>query len=168
MVGGPKAQRAGESKFVQQVRRRGRSAAMRMSFLEWSARVATLVLAGMVTLSILGSIAAISNEAPGGRASVPPGDLPPPAAAPAAEVSPSPAPAAAPDPRAARSAGPEEASAPAPAAAQAGTDRDRWLEAIAYALLALAGISLIAVLLLWNALRQLRRIADAAEAPGRN
>jgi hypothetical protein len=40
-------------------------------------------------------------------------------------------------------------------------DPGRWLEAIAYALLALAGLLAIALLLLASAVRDLRRIADA-------
>lgn len=145
---------------------------MRMSFLEWAARVAMLVLAGMVTLSILGSIAAISNRPFPDRTAVAPGDLPPrtrPAVPPpAAEPAP-----AAPAPGSPPAAPPEDVAAPADAlaavpAGAAAAGEDRWLEAIAYALLALAGLFAIAVLLLWNALRQLRRIADAAEARGRN
>ena len=142
---------------------------MRMSFLEWAARAAMLALAGMVTLSILGSIAAISSdEGPTGtiarRADIP-------APAPPPEAVPQPvsderrqASAAAPGEKIETGAGGiGAAAAPSPE-----LEEERWLEAIAYALLALAGLFAIAVLLLWNALRRLGRIADAVEARGRH
>ncbi|HLL31415.1 MAG TPA: hypothetical protein VK403_10500, partial [Allosphingosinicella sp.] len=42
-------------------------------------------------------------------------------------------------------------------------NEERWLEAIAYALLALAGVGAIGVLMLWRAVRELRRIAGSRE-----
>jgi hypothetical protein len=38
--------------------------------------------------------------------------------------------------------------------------QERWLEAIAYALLALAGLGAIGLVMLWGVLRELRRIGD--------
>ena len=46
-------------------------------------------------------------------------------------------------------------------ASKAGREPARWLEAIAYALLALAGLLAIALLLLASAARDLKRIADS-------
>ena len=56
-----------------------------------------------------------------------------------------------------------EAGVAATAAAQppAEGEKERWLEAIAYALLALAGIGALAVLMLWNVVRELRRIGGS-------
>jgi hypothetical protein len=48
------------------------------------------------------------------------------------------------------------------AAPPAAEDRQaRWLEAIAYALLALAFLGALAVLMLWSIVRELRRIGEA-------
>jgi hypothetical protein len=49
---------------------------------------------------------------------------------------------------------------PALAAAAAEDKQARWLEAIAYALLAIAGIGALGVLMLWSIVRELRRIGD--------
>jgi hypothetical protein len=41
---------------------------------------------------------------------------------------------------------------------------ERWLEAIAYALMALVGLLGISTLILWRSLKERRRIAGALEA----
>jgi hypothetical protein len=141
--------------------------------IEWTVRMVMLVLAGLVTLSILGSIAAMSNDAGGGPDPVagtrPVFDsAPQPAPAPRAETVPAgPSPG---EPEAdARGAAPD-AGAIVVAAPQPERERrpERWLEAIAYALLALAGLGAIGLVLLWRGLRRLGRIADALEARPRH
>jgi hypothetical protein len=123
-----------------------------------------LTLAGMITLSIIGAIAAI-----------PSGSLPqnirfeadrwP---APEAREAPRPVPQAQSRPPSEERARPGaeargQAVAVAPAPPKPVEPAD-WLEAITYALLALAGIAALGVLLLWRALIQWRRSADALEA----
>jgi hypothetical protein len=127
---------------------------------DWIARTVMLVLAGLVTLSILGSIAALSTDQ--GRDAFPPdGGRPPIEAAPAAEENAATAlPRAAPPSNVSASA--ESAAGGAAAAAVPPKREERWLEAIAYALLALAGLGAIAIVLLWSGVRELRRIGDAA------
>ena len=140
--------------------------AMPTSLIEWTVRMVMLVLAGLVTLSILSSLAAISNQpallGPAGRpgamqepAESRPGDTPPPAPAP--------------EQPSAASAPTEEGVAGVEAPAENGTtiatppaDRDpqRWLEAIAYALLALTGLFALFLVVMW---RGLRRLALAME-----
>ena len=136
---------------------------MPMSLLEWMVRTTMLVLAGLVTLAILGSIHAMSTEAgsPGGFATEP-GVAPAPApseqereAAPAEQRAPGSSEGRV---EGAGASGTIVASAPPPA-----ERTQRWLEAIAYALLGLAGLFAIALILLWQLLRQLRRVADSAE-----
>ena len=143
--------------------------------IDWTVRMVMLVLAGLVTLSILGSIAAISNQSGGfvidrreRPVADPPtdpdddraetkssGTPPPPAAAPAA------------GPGVSRAAG--DPGQPGEAATDGAPDqRLVWLEAIAYALLALAGLIALAILLLWRGLRQLARIAEALQTRTRN
>jgi hypothetical protein len=131
---------------------------MPTTIFDWIARTAMLVLAGLVTLSILGSIAALSTDhhreafsVEGGRPSI--------EAAPAAEHN-----VAAAQQRQTQD---QKASASAEAtdggAAAANGSRkgdEPWLEAIAYALLGLAGLGAIAIVLLWSAVRELRRIGD--------
>ena len=134
-------------------------------FWDWLGRVIMLVLAGMITLSIIGAIAAI-----------PSGSIPSrivaerqhwPAPEPRAR-NPRPVPRASrpePVPRqqqaAPRPAVPATLTVPAPPRP---VDAAQWLEAITYALFALVGIAAFATLLLWRALRQWRRSADALEA----
>ncbi len=133
-------------------------------FWDWVGRVVILVLSGMITLSIIGAIAAIpSGSLPQNirfereRWPVPePREQP--LAAPAPEPQPQPeravpTEAAAPERTVALAPAPEKPVAPA-----------EWLEAIFYALLALVGLMALAVLLLWRALIQWRRSADALEA----
>ena len=119
-----------------------------------------LVLAGMITLSIIGAIAAI-----------PSGSLPPQArfereARPGPQREQSPRPQAAPlpgetpsNPAVTRSASMDVTAAP-PQRVEAA----EWLEAIAYSLLSLTGLAVLAIILLWRALIQWRRSADALEA----
>ena len=127
-----------------------------MGAFEWAIRVVMLVLAGLVTLAILGSIAAMSED---GR----PGGFTVEADRPLVEGAPSarPEPAAPPADPGNASAPPGDGTvsvAPARVAAAETADRpERWLEAIAYALLALAGLAALMLLLLWQILRELRR-----------
>jgi hypothetical protein len=139
---------------------------MTSNLAEWVVRTVMLVLAGLVTLSILGSIAAMSNGAgvPDLRAA-----RERPVLAPAPE--PQPEPPAEPQP-----ISPLETSPPPPPQAQtpAGTELvavpappeeerpERWLEAIAYALLAIAGLLALLLILLWRGVRALGRIANRA------
>ena len=144
-----------------------------MSFFDWLGRVIMLVLAGMITLSIIGSIAAIpSGSSIERQIGIERTDWP---QAPARE----PPPAAAPEPRTER---PEQAQPSAEqepgAAGQSGESQvavpaapplaepidPRWLEVIAYALLALVGLAAFGVLIGLRSLHHRRRIADALEA----
>ena len=131
---------------------------------EWVVRTVMLVLAGLVTLSILGSIAAMSNQA-----GVP--DLRTqrerPVLAPAPEpvpeqAQPQPGTTAgtplAPTPQTEAPAGTELVAVPAPPEEER---PERWLEAIAYALLAIAGLLALLLILLWRGVRALRGIAEA-------
>ena len=132
---------------------------MRLSFFEWLGRVVMLVLAGMITLSIIGAIAAIPSGDP-----LPPISPPLPGAqkveAPPPETGPAPQP---------EEQGMTGQASDAPGAVAAASqvsakdDPARWLEAITYALLALAGIAALACVLLWRGLHERRRIADALE-----
>ena len=128
---------------------------MPTTIFDWIARTAMLAMAGLVTLAILGSIAAMTNDPGTGFAA---GDRPAVEAERAEE-------------RAAAQAQPVgeqgNGAAAAPAAGQGAAtvaarpaDEDRfarWLEAIAYALLALAGVGALGVLMLWSLVRELRR-----------
>lgn len=130
-------------------------------FMEWLGRVVMLVLAGMITLSIIGAIAAIPSGSIGTRPVAAPRDWTPP------PVQEEPPPIAAPGPEPGRQAAPSqtqpseviaEPASPLPATAA------DWLEAITYALLALVGLGIAGILLLWRALLHWRRSADALEA----
>jgi hypothetical protein len=143
---------------------------MPMSLFEWTVRMAMLVVAGLVTLAILGSIHAMSTNA--GTSDFPAERVLAPAPSPS-EVSPPSS------PQSPREAVPDTGRTGGEPAAAGGTGTivaapppserpHRWLEAIAYALLGLAGLFTIGLILLWQLLRQLRRIADAAESPARN
>jgi hypothetical protein len=133
-------------------------------FTEWLGRVIMLVLAGMVTLSLIGAIASIPSGSIETRLGVEPRqDWPEPRAS---ERSPVPeqeqaSPSPAPQPEA-QPPGPmgEMVAVPAPPPA----DPAQWLEAITYALLALVGLMALGMLLLWRALHHWRRSADALEA----
>jgi hypothetical protein len=129
-------------------------------FFEWLGRVVMLSLAGMITLSIIGAIAAIPSGSIGGRLVAPQPEqaLPEPAEEEVrSRVD-----------REDRSSG---AGSPggsgtgvAVAAAEPENHMERWLETIAYAVLALVGVAVLSTLILWRSLRQRRRIADALEA----
>ncbi|HEX8467546.1 MAG TPA: hypothetical protein VF620_07055 [Allosphingosinicella sp.] len=130
---------------------------MPTTIFDWIARTAMLAMAGLVTLSILGAIAAMTNDpgtrfaAPGGRPVIE-GERAEEREQPRA----SPQPGQGNPVEAAQAGGPGGAAAetrPAPEEKE-----ERWLEAIAYALLALAGIGALGVLMLWNVVRELRRI----------
>ncbi|HEX8580605.1 MAG TPA: hypothetical protein VF655_13555 [Allosphingosinicella sp.] len=136
---------------------------MGSKLLEWVVRTVMLTLAGLVTLSIIGSIAAMSNQA----GEIRPGDLrerpamAPVPEAPAAEQpeqSASP-PREQPTPASTAPVGGELVTAPAPPEPPR---PERWLEAIAYALLAIAGLLALLLILLWRGVRALNRIADKA------
>ncbi len=133
-------------------------------FWDWVGRVVMLSLAGMITLSIIGAIAAI-----------PSGSLPPevrfergerPVPEEAEELRPEVQRPQAADPAGANAAAPGQVVAVAPAPKEEVRPED-WLETIAYALLALVGLAALGTLLLWRALRQWRRSADALEALAR-
>lgn len=131
-----------------------------MTFFDWLGRVIMLVLAGMITLSIIGAIAAIPSGGLPERigmvereATVPPD----------AQPSPAPAPRAAGETKGEGTDSGDDRASIAPAARQP-VDPAEWLETITYALLALVGIAAFATILLWRALHQRRRIADALEA----
>jgi hypothetical protein len=138
---------------------------MKFGFFDWLGRVIMLVLAGMITLSIIGAIAAIPSGSIGTRmgveraawpepSPVEPRPAPPPRPQPAAEPQPEPAaPVATP-------AQETIAAAPTPMP----DPLERWLESITYILLALAGIAAFATILFWRALGHWRRSADALEA----
>ena len=124
-----------------------------------------LILAGLVSLSLLGAIAALTTPS-----SLPPATTAggPPALDPVAvPESSTPQPETVPQENGAAPAEGESVAAGAggegvAVAAAPPPDKDpleRWLEAIAYALLALAGIAAIGVLLLWRLLVELRRRA---------
>lgn len=126
---------------------------------EWVVRTVMLVLAGLVTLSILGSIAALSEQSgiPGGFRE---------RERPVAAPEPQPA-QAQPTPEAQQNT--STANSPAegagePSAVPAPPEEERperWLEAIAYALLAIAGLLALLLILLWRGVRALGRIAEA-------
>jgi hypothetical protein len=122
--------------------------------LDWFGRAVMLVLAFMVTLSIIGSIAAIPSGSIENRIGMAPERQPlPPDSKQAPESSAIEPIEGSRTDRAGPPAPGQRMAAPAPEP----TDRDGWLEAITYALLALAGLAALACLLLW---RGLRRIAD--------
>ena|SRR5688500_5510208 len=130
---------------------------MPTTIFDWIARTAMLVMAGLVTLSILAAIATMTNDAGAGFA---PGDRPVIEGVPAAEREAAQAPPR-PGEGNATTAGATEGGGVAVVAAPPAAAEDkqaRWLEAIAYALLAIAGIGALAVLMLWSAVRELRRI----------
>lgn len=129
--------------------------------LDWVSRVVMLVLAGLVSLSIIGSIAAI----PSGSIASLDDDGP--------SYGPSPTRTTEPDQQQSFEAARGD-QAPGMAGGEAGTaievapkeeeaDPARWLEAITYALIALVGLAALATLILWRTLHERRRIADALE-----
>jgi hypothetical protein len=152
-------------------------------FWDWLGRVVMLVLAGMITLSIIGAIASIPSQSIETRLGVasaptewpqprPSEPAPVPAAPPEAEpLAPAPPPQSRIEPQPAPPP-PPQAAAPAAQAQLAPAPRPRptaadWLEAITYALIAIAGLLAFALLLLFRALGHWRRSADALEALSR-
>ena len=131
-------------------------------FIDWAGRVVMLALAGLVTLSIIGSLAAIGTGSLDTRSGVEPQAVPPDQRPlPQYEVQ---------QPERGDSAGAEAGQALGTAAVPASpqpVEATRWLEAISYALLALVGVAALATLLLWRGLRERRRIADALDAIAR-
>lgn len=130
---------------------------MPTTIFDWIARTAMLVMAGLVTLSILGAIATMTNDPGTGFAS---GDRPLIEGEPAQErEEAAPVPSSPGEGNAAAAAPAEGQGAVVVAAPPTAEDRQaRWLEAIAYALLAIAGVGALGVLMLWSAVRELRRI----------
>lgn len=131
-----------------------------------------LVLAGLVTLSILGSIAAMSNDVAAGAFTVE-RRAPQPVEAGPEQVPSEPQPQSEPVPdegivEGVATGAPGGAGAALAVPPNPLDEIARWLEALTYALLALAGLAAIGLILLWQALRQLRRIADSAAARPRN
>ena len=131
-----------------------------MTVFDWFGRVIMLVLAGMITLSIIGAIAAIPSGGLPGRIGMVDRETPVP---PDAQPSPAPGPRAAGETKGEGTDPARDRASIAPAARQP-ADPAEWLEAITYALLALVGIAGFATILLWRMLHQRRRIADALEA----
>ena len=137
---------------------------MHPSPLDWAVRTAMLVLAGLVSLSLLGAVAALTTPSSlppattaGGApaldpAAVPESSTPQPDTVPQENGL---APEGQPPAAGAGGEGVTVAAAPPPEP----DPLERWLEAIAYALLALAGLAAIGVLLLWRLLVELRRRA---------
>jgi hypothetical protein len=132
---------------------------MPTTIFDWIVRTAMLAMAGLVTLSILGAIAAMTNDT--GKRFAAPGDRPVIRGERAEEREAAQAPSL---PEAGNMAATPQAEGPVGAAvvakAPAEDEDERWLEAIAYALLALAGIGALGVLMLWNVVRELRRIGE--------
>ena len=136
-------------------------------FLDWAGRVVMLVLAGMITLSIIGAIAAIPSGTVQSRMGVEPRAWP--ERQPETEPQPVPRPTR-PEPQ----PGPVQAAPAAPSQTvlapppEEPIDPARWLEAITYALLALVGVLVFLTILLVRALGHWRRSADALEAIARS
>jgi hypothetical protein len=130
-------------------------------------RIVMLVLAGMVTLSVVGVIEAIPRgamqervglERPRQQQPVPQERQPP---EPQPEQTQQPQPDSESDGISGGGAVGPAAPAPAPTEDE---DVERWLEAITYALMALVGLLAISTIILWRSLRERRRIADSLEA----
>lgn len=134
-----------------------------MTFFDWLGRVIMLVLAGMITLSIIGAIAAIPSGILPERIGMAERPLP----------VPEPEPTSAPEPRADQtSSGSTTGDVTSNQVSVVPAEREtvdpaQWLEAIFYVLLALVGIAALATMILWRMLHQRRRIADALEAISR-
>ena len=133
---------------------------MPTTLFDWIARTAMLAMAGLVTLSILGAIAAMTED-PGTRFA-PVGDRPVVEGEQAQEREAAQLPST-PEGNAASASSPGRNDGVASAAAPPSTGDKvaRWLEAIAYALLALVGIGALAILMLWSMVRELRRIGES-------
>ena len=136
-------------------------------FTEWLGRVIMLVLAGMVTLSLIGAIASIPSGSIETRLGVEPREWPEPSSS---ERIPAPTPGAeqpaSRPPSAAVPSAPRTERVMVPQRKQP-IDAARWLESIAYALIALVGLAALGLAILWRALHHWRRSADALEAAHR-
>ena len=134
--------------------------AVMTGFMEWLGRVVMLVLAGMITLSIIGAIAAIPSGSIETRFGAEPSNQPLPseeALLPSAADPPTPP---AQEARPASGGGTQLVTASRPQKAPTAAE---WLEAITYALLAIVGLAAVGILLLWRAVHHWRRGADALE-----
>ena len=134
---------------------------MPTTIFDWIARTAMLAMAGLVTLSILGAIASMTNDT--GARFAAPGDRPVIEGEQAEEDrEAAQGPSVAEEGNVASAAAPGESQSQSVAIAAARPSPDdkvaRWLEAIAYALLALVGIGVLGILMLWSMVRELRRI----------
>ncbi len=134
-------------------------------FWEWLGRVVMLVLAGMITLSIIGAINAIPSGIMLAPPRVQPTEWPQPQ--PDRPLPPAPPPNAEPLPP---EAAPAQPSPTSPAGELVAVPRQPerpaaadWLEAITYTLLALAGLLALGIVFLARALHHWRRSADALE-----
>ena len=134
-----------------------------MNFFDWLGRVIMLALAGMITLSIIGAIAAIPDGIVPQQLGLERQTLPVPQDRQGDQPTPDLAETEADEERVvpAKAGARDTIAAPVPPKP---VDPARWLEAMSYALLALAGLAAFACLLLWRGIRQQRRIADALEA----
>ena len=132
---------------------------MRSGFLDALTRLVMLVLAAMVSLSIIGAIATMS-EGGGGPGGFPVDSPPQPVAPETNQAAPAPADSPGGGLRRPDSQG---VATVAPAAAEAADDGARWLEVIAYVLFAIAGLAALLALILWRLFAELRRAADAIE-----
>ncbi len=135
-----------------------------MSFFEWLGRVFMLVLAGMITLSIIGAIAAIPNGIVPQQLGLERRQAPVPDPAAPEQQSEDTRPEAQPGNSVEGSTETGVGQGVVVPAEPEPVDPAQWLEAITYALLALAGLAALGCLLLWRGVLQQRRIADALEA----
>ena len=133
-------------------------------FTEWLGRVIMLVLAGMVTLSLIGAIASIPSGSIESRLGVEPRGWPEPNPPERVPASPPSAEQAAPEPSPAAEPAPPQAQMRAVPQPKQVVDAAQWLESISYALIALVGLLAFGLLLFWRALHHMRRSADALEA----
>lgn len=133
--------------------------------LDWIARVIMLALAGMVSLSIIGTIAAIPSGTIEGRIGMEESRSVVEEVAPDEQLTqPGGEPAAA---RPEAGLGKQVAGKAAPPPAPTSDEKIvQWLEAITYALIALVGLAALATLVLWRGVQERRRIADALEVRG--
>ena len=131
---------------------------MPTTIFDWMVRTAMLAMAGLVTLSILGAIATMTSDPGTGFA---PGDRPVIEGVPAQERQAAQAPPRSGEGNVTTGAAAEGQGVAAVAPPPAAEDRQaRWLEAIAYALLAIAGVGALGVLMLLRIVRELRRIGN--------
>jgi hypothetical protein len=134
---------------------------MRRTPLDTLVRIVAMVLAGMVTLSILGAIAAMSEG--GGGPAFPLDPRPTAISEPRTE----PAPQEPAEGGLRRSGTPGETTVTVAAPPQPPSADERsaqWLEVIAYVLFAIAFLAALLALILWRMTAALRRGADAMEA----